>query len=68
MKKVKSLEELGLLIKSISKIIGNEAKEQKVGFPNMILGRLAASLLGNLLAAKGLIQAGEGSIRTGQDF
>ena len=32
MKIVESLEESGLLIKDVSKIIKNEAKEQKVGF------------------------------------
>ena len=55
----------------------NEAKEQKGGFLSMLLGTLRASLLGNLLAAKGTIRAGEGAtatsreqgtIRAGQDF
>ena len=48
MKKIKSLEELGLLIKNANKTVKIEVKEQKVGFPTMILGRLAAFLLRNL--------------------
>ena len=63
MKIVKSLEESGLLIKSIREIIKNEAKEQKGGFLGMFLGTLGASLLGNLLICKGKIRAGEGTIR-----
>ena len=36
----------------------------------MLVTTLAASLLGNLLAGKGVIRAGEGTIRSGkgQDF
>ena len=45
---VKSLEESGLLIKSISEKIKNEAKEQKGGFIRMLLSTFGASLLGNL--------------------
>ena len=56
---VKSLEEQGLLIKGISKIIENEAKEQKGGFLGMLLGILVASLLGNLLTDKGAIRSGQ---------
>ena len=59
MKIVKSLEEQGLLIKGISKIIENEAKEQKGGFLGMLLGILVASLLGNLLTDKGAIRSGQ---------
>ena len=43
---LKSLEEAGLLIKSVSKIIKYEAKEQKGGFLSMLLDTLGASLLG----------------------
>ena len=60
MKIVKSLEESGLLIKSVSKTIKNEAKEQKGRSLSMLLGTLSASLFGNLL--KGTIRAGEGTI------
>ena len=49
MKIIKSLEQSGLLIKSISETIKNETKERKRGFLGMLLGNLGASLLGNLL-------------------
>ena len=68
MKIVKSLEELGLLIKGISETIKNEAKEQKGRFLSMLLGTLAASILGNALAGRGVIRAGEGTIRAGENF
>ena len=45
---VKSLEDSGLLMKGVSKIIQNEAKEKKGGFYSMLLGTLGASLLGNI--------------------
>ena len=67
-KKVKSLEEPGLLIKGISEKIKNEAKEQKCGFLAMILGTLAASLLGSALIGRGVIRADEGVIRADQNF
>ena len=56
MKIVKSLEASGLLIKGISETIKNEAKEQKRGFIGMLLETLGASLLGNLLTEKVLLQ------------
>ena len=59
MKIIKSLEGSGLLIKGVSETIKNEAKEQKEGFLSMLLGTLGASLLGNLLAGKGTIKAGD---------
>ena len=49
---VKSLEDSGLLLKEVSETIQNEAKVQKGGFINMLLGALGASLLGNMLAGK----------------
>ena len=45
-------EESGLLIKGVSEIIKNEAKEQKGRFLSMLLGTLGASLLGNRLTGK----------------
>ena len=65
---VKSLEESGLLIKSISQAIKNEAKQQKGGFLGMFLGTLGASLLGNPLTGKSKNRASEGTVRAGQDF
>ena len=53
--------------KSVSETIQNEAKEEKGGFLSMLLGTLGASLLGNLLAGKGVMRAGEGTIRAGEN-
>ena len=61
----KSLEDSGLLLEGVSETIKNEAKEQKEGFLSMLLGTLGASLLGNMLAGKGVIRAGEGTARVG---
>ena len=68
MKIVKLLEQSGLLIKGISEAIKNEAKEQKGGFLSMLLGTLAASMLGSALIGRGVIRAGEGTIRAGENF
>ena len=68
MKIIKSLEESGLLIKSVSETIKNEAKEQKGGFLGMLWGTFSASLLGNLLTGKDTIRAGEIGIRDGQEL
>ena len=62
---VKSLEDSGLLLDGITKTVKNEVKEQKGGFLSMLLGTLGASLLGNMLAGKRIIRAGEGTIRAG---
>ena len=61
MKIVKSFEDYGLLLKGVSETIQNEAKEQKVGFLSMLLRKLGASLLGNMLAGKGVNRAEYGS-------
>ena len=67
MKIVKSLEKSGLLIKGISETIKNEAKEQKGGFLSILLGTLAASILGNALAGKGILRVGEKVTRAGEN-
>ena len=54
MKIVKSLEDSGLLLNGVSETTQNEAKEQKGGFLSILLGTLGASLLGNMLAGKGI--------------
>ena len=56
------------MIKAITKTIKNGAKEQKVGFLQVLLRNLCAILLGNLLTGKGTIIAGEGTTRSGQNF
>ena len=60
---VKSLEDSGLLLKGVTETVQNEVKEQKGGFLSMLLGTLGASLLGNILAGKGMNRVGEGPIR-----
>ena len=57
---VKSLEDSGLLLKRVTETIQNEVKEQRGGFLSMLLGRLGASPLGNLLTRKGIDRAGKG--------
>ena len=67
MKIIKALENSGILLKGVSKMIENETKEQRGGFLSMLLGTLGASLLGNLLTGgKGMIRAGEGIVRAGE--
>ena len=57
---VKSLEDSGLLLNSVSETVQNEAKEQKGGFLSMLLSTLDASLLGNILTGRGINRAGKG--------
>ena len=68
LKIVKSFEDSGLLLKGVSETIKDEAKEQESGFLSMLLGPLGASLLGNMLAGKGVIRAGEGTARVAMDL
>ena len=56
MKIVRSLEESDLLIKCTFQTSKNEPEEQEGGFLDMLLGTLAASLLGSALAAKRVIR------------
>ena len=63
MKIVKPPEEFGLLIKAVSETVENEAKEQKDGFLPMLLGTLAASLLGSALTGGGLIKTGKKQLK-----
>ena len=62
---VKYLEDSSLLLKGVSERIQREAKEQKEGFLSVLLGTLSASLLGNILAGKGINRAEEGMTRAG---
>ena len=65
---VKYLEIFGLLIKGAIETIQNVAKYQKVVFLSMLLSTLGASLLGNMLADKGVVIAGEDTITANQNF
>ena len=60
-KTVQVLEDSNILLKGVTKTIKNETKEQKGGFLGMLLGTLGASLLGNILAGKGIVRAGSGN-------
>ena len=79
-KVVKYLEESSLLTKDVSETIENEANNQS-GLVGILLGTLAASVIGNVLivkaevpgqgittAVKGAIRAGEETTRFGLDF
>ena len=61
MKIVQALEDSNILLKGVTKTIKNETKEQKEGFLSMLLGTLGASLLGNMVAGKGIVKAGPGN-------
>ena len=62
---MKDIEDSGLLLKGVSKTIQNEAEKQKGGFLSMLLGTLGTSLLGNILAGRGVNRAGEEIITAG---
>ena len=49
MKIVQVLEDSNILLRGMTKTIKNETKDQKGEFLNVLLGTLAASLLGDLL-------------------
>ena len=67
MKIIEALENSGILLKGVSKTIQNETKEQRGGFLSMLLGKLGAGLLGNLLTGgKGMMRAGEEVVRTSE--
>ena len=65
LKIVKSLQDSNVLLKGVSETIQKEAKEQRGGFLSMLLDTLGASLLGDILSGKGVIRAGEETIRAG---
>ena len=59
---VKSLEDSGLLLNGVTESVQNEVKEQRGRFLSMLLGTLAASLLGDLLSGKGAIATSQGQV------
>ena len=69
MKIVQALENSNILLKRVTKTTKDKTKEQKGGFLSMLLGTLGASLLGNLLAGKGIARAGYGDpLQNKMDF
>ena len=61
MKIVPALEDYNILLRGVTKTIKNEAKQQEGWFLSKLLDTLGASLLGNLLAGKGIARAGLGN-------
>ena len=61
MKIVQALEDSNILLKGVTETIKNETKKQKRGFLGMLLGTLGDSLLGNILAGKGIERVGSGN-------
>ena len=57
---VKSFEDSRLLLKGVNVTFQNEVKEQKVGILSILLATLGGSLLGNILAGKGINRTGKG--------
>ena len=71
----KSLDNAALLVKGVTETVENEVKERKGEFLGMFPATLGVNLLGNVVASKGavryndgLIRAGEGTNRAGQNF
>ena len=58
MKILQALKDSNIFLKGVTKTTKNETKEQKGAFLSMLLGTLGASLLGTLLAGKGILRAG----------
>ena len=58
---VQALKDSNILLKGVTRTTTNETKEQQGGFLSMLLGTSEASLLGNLLAGKGIVRAGSGN-------
>ena len=51
-KMFKSLGDSSILVKDVTKTIGNETKEERSGFLGMLLGTLGAILLGHMFVGK----------------
>ena len=68
MKIAKSLKVSRLLIKDFTQAIDIKTRDRKSGFLNMLLRILSVNFLGNMLAGKEVIRAGDGVQRAGQDF
>ena len=58
---VQAYENSNILLKGVTKAVKNETREQKRVFLSMLLGTLVASLLGNMLAGKGIVKTGSGN-------
>ena len=59
---VQDLEDSNILLKGVTKKIGNKLKERKGGLLGMLLRTLGARLLGNMLTRKGTVRVGSGKV------
>ena len=57
---IQALEDSNIFLKGVTKTIKIERKEQKGGLLSLLLDTLGGSLLGNILAGKGVVRAGSG--------
>ena len=60
-KNIQVLEDSNILFKGVTETIKNETREQRGGYLRMLLGTLASTLLGNILAGKEILRAGYGN-------
>ena len=58
---VQAFEDSNISLKGVTKTIKNKTKEQKGGFLSLLLRIKGASLLGSILAGKGIVKAGSGN-------
>ena len=56
MKIVKAFQQSGLLIKTVSKTVENDVKEQKGRFLGMLADILGSGLLENMLSGEGVVR------------
>ena len=63
LKVIKSLGNSGILLDGITETVKYEVKEQKDGFSSTLLSVVGSALLSSMLSGKGVIRAGEGTIR-----
>ena len=61
MEVVQALEDSNISLKGFTKTIKNETKKQEGGELGMLIGTLVFTLLGNILAGKGIVRAGSGN-------
>ena len=57
------LENNGILLDGITEAVKDEVKEQRGGFLSTLLSVVGSALLFNMLSGKGVIRAGEGTVR-----
>ena len=61
MEVVQALEDSNISLKEVTKTMKNETKKQEGGYLGMLIGTLAFTLLGNILAGKGIVRVGSGN-------